>query len=128
MIKGSPRDWFRRGWVDGATIANLQPLDGVEPESYQGHDPYSRGCAAGYRAFRGAMADEGVVLGLPSPEQLEPLLGLAWGVAHNAGMRSPVRRVRWAHVMDVTGLGSTSAAKLCRDHGVDPDEEIGGES
>lgn len=56
--------------------------------------------------------------------ELKELRRVAWGVVHNAG-RLPGLKPRWAHVADVTGLGSTSASKLCRDHDADPDEDVG---
>lgn len=43
----------------------------------------------------------------------------------NAGHDSP-RRVRWAHVRDLFCTGSTTAIALCRQYGLNPDEEIGG--
>ncbi len=51
---------------------------------------------------------------------------LLWGVVHGAG-RPPSRTEghRWAFVRDATGTGSTSAARLCRQHGLDPDEMVG---
>lgn len=50
---------------------------------------------------------------------------LRWGVAANAGCRSTEPAPRWAHVVDMTGLGSTSAQQLCHAAGFDPDEIVG---
>lgn len=51
---------------------------------------------------------------------------LGWRVVHNAGgARCAERLPRWAHVKDATGLGSTAARELCREHGCDPDEYVG---
>jgi len=47
------------------------------------------------------------------------------GVVANAGRLSREVRPRWAHVMDATGLGSTSAAALCAAAGFDPAEHVG---
>ena len=44
----------------------------------------------------------------------------------NAGRDAPGRRVRWAHVAAVFGLGSTSAIALCKRLDLEPYEEIGG--
>lgn len=33
-------------------------------------------------------------------------------------------RLRWSAVSDLFGIGSTSAAALCRRHGLDPEEEL----
>lgn len=52
---------------------------------------------------------------------------LARRVVANAGRGAIQQLPRWAHVMAATGLGSTSAASLCREHGFDPDEITGGE-
>ncbi|MFA5801258.1 MAG: hypothetical protein WC911_02150 [Thermoleophilia bacterium] len=49
---------------------------------------------------------------------------LLWGAVHNAG-RKTKRGPRWAHVRNALGTGSTTAQELCREHGMDPDEEIG---
>lgn len=53
---------------------------------------------------------------------------LRWGIAANAGHRAVSRLPRWVHVQRATSLGSTSAAKLCRDAGFDPDAMVGGEA
>jgi hypothetical protein len=54
------------------------------------------------------------------------LARLKWGVVANAGHRTTGQRmVRWAHVMDATGYGSTSAAELCTEAGFDPHEKVG---
>lgn len=50
---------------------------------------------------------------------------LLWAVAH-AGNHAVQRLQRWAHVMDMFCVGSTSAHELCRRAGVDPDEQVGG--
>lgn len=57
--------------------------------------------------------------------ELEASNRVLWGVVANAGRRSGERVARWSHVVEATGLGSTSAAQLCRRFGFDPDEEIG---
>ena len=55
----------------------------------------------------------------------QELTRLRWGVVANAGRLSKVKRPRWAHVMDATGFGSTSATALCVAAGFDPNEEVG---
>lgn len=50
---------------------------------------------------------------------------LRWGVAANAGRRSTEQAPRWAHVVNTTGLGSTSAQQLCHAADFDPDEIVG---
>lgn len=50
---------------------------------------------------------------------------LRWGVAANAGCRSTEPAPRWAHVVKMTGLGSTSAHQLCHAAGFDPEEIVG---
>ena len=50
---------------------------------------------------------------------------LRWGVAANAGCRSTEPAPRWAHVVNMTGLGSTSAHQLCHAAGFDPEEIVG---
>lgn len=61
--------------------------------------------------------------------ELEAELALAnrigWGVVANAGRMSARRMVRWGHVRDAIGMGSTSSAELCRKHGFDPSEQVG---
>lgn len=47
---------------------------------------------------------------------------ILWGVVANAGRLSDRPRMRWAHVMDATGLGSQSSIALCQRFGYDPDE------
>jgi len=47
------------------------------------------------------------------------------GVVANAGRLSTKAAPRWAHVMEATGYGSTSAAELCVAAGFDPDEQCG---
>lgn len=54
------------------------------------------------------------------------LMRMRWCVVANAGRLSQVRRARWAHVAEATGIGSTSATALCVAAGFDPDEVIGG--
>ena len=49
---------------------------------------------------------------------------LRYGVVANAGRHSSDPAPRWSHVADATGLGSTSAAALCRDAGFDPDVTV----
>lgn len=41
-------------------------------------------------------------------------------------MRAPTRipQVRWALVMKTFGVGSTVAQALCREFGLDPDDEV----
>lgn len=56
----------------------------------------------------------------------EELKRLRWGVAANAGRGSCLRRPRWAHVMDATGLGSSMAHRLCVEAGFSPDDVCGG--
>lgn len=56
----------------------------------------------------------------------DTLRRIGWGVVANAGRRSERSLPRWSHVMDATGLGSTSSKALCREHGFDPDEDIVG--
>ncbi len=58
--------------------------------------------------------------------QLEDARRVAGGVVANAGRLATKRKPRWSHVMDATGQGSTAAHVLCREHGFDPDEEVGG--
>lgn len=53
---------------------------------------------------------------------------LRWGVAANAGRHSSDPAPRWSHVADATGLGSNSAAALCRDAGFDPDVTVSTEA
>lgn len=48
-----------------------------------------------------------------------------WAVRH-AGYGSWKRETRWNHVMELFGLGSTSAAALCRRWCINPDEKVGG--
>lgn len=50
---------------------------------------------------------------------------LRWGVAANAGCRSTEPAPRWAHVVNTTGLGSTSAQQICHAAGFDPEEIVG---
>ena len=59
-----------------------------------------------------------------SPEA--ELRELKWRVVANAGRLSERHAPRWSHVMDVTGFGSTEAARLCREAGFNPDMMIGG--
>lgn len=68
-------------------------------------------------------------------EPLVPLLArsprddrMLWGVAANAGRGARTRRPRWAHVVEATGVGSTSAVELCRRFGFDPATMIGGDA
>lgn len=49
------------------------------------------------------------------------LVGRVVRNAHNGRWPAP----RWVHVQAVTALGSTSAASLCREYGLDPDEILG---
>lgn len=60
------------------------------------------------------------------PDPAIRLPRLLWGLAHNAGKRSPIRAPRWAHVKHATGFGSTASRAVCIDGGVDPDEYVGG--
>lgn len=47
---------------------------------------------------------------------------LLWGVVANARRSRPsFRRPLWALVTDITGVGSTYAADLCRRFGFEPD-------
>lgn len=48
-----------------------------------------------------------------------------WAVRH-AGHDSKTHTHRWVHVMELFGLGSTSATELCRRFQRDPDEMVGG--
>ena len=50
---------------------------------------------------------------------------LRWGLVANAGRLSPVRMVRWGHVVEAAGVGSTRAKELCLEAGFDPDEIVG---
>lgn len=50
-----------------------------------------------------------------------------WGIVANAGRLSDRRTMRWAHVMDATGQGSTRSQALCARFGFDPDELVGGD-
>lgn len=52
--------------------------------------------------------------------------GLVSRAMRNARSRTCVRSKRWAAVAEVFGVGSTMAKQLCREHGLDPDEEIDG--
>jgi hypothetical protein len=56
--------------------------------------------------------------------ELERMRRVAWGVVHNAqnGRRSANR---WVHVKNATGLGRGSSIDLCREFGLDPDEQVG---
>ena len=58
---------------------------------------------------------------LPGITDEELLRRVMMGMRKPRGARSPYR---WVEVMRVFGLGSTYAAKLCRDLGYDPDEEL----
>lgn len=60
-----------------------------------------------------------------TPAEIKRLHKVARGVVANAGRLSTKRKPRRSHVMDATGLGSTSALGLCLDYGFDPDEEVG---
>lgn len=51
---------------------------------------------------------------------------LTRGVVANAGRLATLPRVRWAHIVDAVGVGSTTAKALCRDAGFDPDEVVAG--
>lgn len=54
---------------------------------------------------------------------------VSWIVEH-AGSRSSRgsrRKYRWAFIMELFGLGSTSAVELCREHGFNPGEVMGQE-
>lgn len=54
------------------------------------------------------------------------LARLRWGIVANAGRLSRAGALpRWAHVVDATGYGSTSARELCVHAGFDPDEIVG---
>lgn len=53
---------------------------------------------------------------------------LRYGVVANAGRHSSDPAPRWSHVADATGLGSTSAASLCREAGFDPDVTVSTEA
>lgn len=51
---------------------------------------------------------------------------LVWGAVHNAGrMLTSGRIPRWVAVRDALAVGSTSANQLCREHKLDPDEQVG---
>jgi hypothetical protein len=51
---------------------------------------------------------------------------LVWGVVHNAGRMLTSGRVpRWVAVRDALAVGSTTANQLCREHKLDPDEQVG---
>lgn len=62
----------------------------------------------------------------PLPEAVRADDRILWGVVANAGRLSRERKVRWSHVIDATGLGSTYSTDLCRRFGFDPNETIGG--
>jgi hypothetical protein len=53
---------------------------------------------------------------------------ILWGLVANAGKTRngprAAKRERWIHVMEATGMGSTSAKELCIRFGFDPDELI----
>lgn len=53
---------------------------------------------------------------------------ILWGVVANAGHYSRRKTYRWAHVMQATGLGSSSSIALCARFGFDPDKMIGGDA
>lgn len=57
----------------------------------------------------------------------DELRRLKASIAMNAGNGSPERRVRWEHVMRVTGLDADASQQLCRDAAVYPYEASGGE-
>jgi hypothetical protein len=64
----------------------------------------------------------------PYDKEIVALRRIVRGAVHNAGRLASSRRMaRWCHVKDAIGIGSTWAHKLCIDHGLDPDEEIGQE-
>lgn len=56
----------------------------------------------------------------------ERLARLIWGITHNAGRRSILKRPLWWHVSDVTGFGSAVSSELCRSGGLEPDSMVGG--
>lgn len=56
---------------------------------------------------------------LPSPHEL---LGRAM---RSMGRHVNVRGIRWGHVAEIFGLGSTYAGRLCRAFDLDPEEQIG---
>ena len=65
------------------------------------------------------------IASLPAASSAEELQRRALrGVVTNAGRLTRVPRYRWAHVIEATGLGSTSAKELCREQGFDPDEQV----
>lgn len=51
-------------------------------------------------------------------DELARLQRVAWGVVHNVRHRNG--QPLWPMVMKATGLGSNSAASLCREYGRDP--------
>lgn len=62
-----------------------------------------------------------------SAARVEHMKRLVWGAVHNAGRgRSP--EMRWVHVRDAFGIGSTQAQQLCNEYALDPDEVVGEES
>ena len=73
---------------------------------------------------------EGAGDAAPQANTREPLFTsdekILWGIVANAGRLSNKRQARWVHVYEATGLGSTSAATLCRRFGFDPDKVVGG--
>ena len=58
--------------------------------------------------------------------EVERLRRLVCGGVHNAGAYGRSKRPRWAFVRRVFAVGSTTAWALCVEHGLDPDEEVGG--
>lgn len=56
--------------------------------------------------------------------ELLRLRRVAWGVTHNAHRIHLGGNTIAGMVAERCGLGSTAAAALCREHGVDPDAEV----
>jgi hypothetical protein len=71
----------------------------------------------------GLKKEEESITGVARPSDAELLRRAIVYAKPNVGMAS---RQRWACVKDVFGVGSTTATILCREAGVDPDEELTG--
>lgn len=116
----SYNDGYWQGRADGSDDAREKLWPEVEAARAQRDDLAAalKAAEAERDAYMAALDKAG--------SEVAKLRRFVWGAVHNSHrgvMRGPL--VRWSVVSDRLGVGCTTATTLCREHGVDPHEQVG---
>ena len=110
-----------RCWIDDLVLYAALPEGAPAPELLALHTPEEM--LANCRRYLASRQPDTVPYVSPQRE-IERLRKVAWGLVHNAHRVHPGGTTVAGMVADRAGLGSTTAAALCREFGVDPDREV----